>query len=785
MKKRGGSFHLSQSLSLLDVLDDDSYCPSCIPLNFYENFKSFNKIEDLLQWQKDCIELLKPNKNFVVKAPLGSGKSLLSDLFVLHCLSSKPKKKVLSIVPLVSLIQERNNKLRTLCENLDYKCTSLGFSYTSNILEFDVIICTIERANILICELVQKGSIQSIASVIVDEAQFLGDKSRGGILEMLLTKLKYYQIQIFMITGTIGNISEVAQWLDAILFINEKTTLEAKEYVKVDNKIYNKTGELKEVIEEIPKDNMKIVAVVQRAIKKGAILIFASSKHMCETLARHLVSFLHFDAEILSKDVREEEIKLGCTINKVEWVSKGVACHHGDMKVEERRLIERFYRKGIIKILVCTSTLAFGVNLPCRTVIVYGITVGNIKLTNTLYKNMVSRVARIGNNYKGECMIICKELELDKALILQANSNKGTFIDSTLKDTSLGLKRLILEAICLNIANDVETLLEYTRETFLFVKAPEVIEESLKDALSFLEENELILIQCGLYISTKLGLAICETGLFPEEMLITYFDMAKANTKALIGEPLFLTYLVTPVLLHVPVKWEAYRKLYLYLSVSERKVADVIGIDEEYIIMAIQVEPPSLSTKLFKGKLRNSGIDSRVIASCRHVRFYYALILNKLVKGIDIQEHFGVSIGQVQALLSKTPMFVKKAVQLTKRLNWHNLHLLLAHYQDSVTFGQHEELNELLRFGMLSVPQARAIYEAGYTKLQHLAYGDPSTIMNALLCAIDWKLYYSKEDVGSFENVIPPSMEDTLNIIAMAKKECRRRKRLLRKIKHK
>eukprot|EP00826_Nyctotherus_ovalis_P024283 TRINITY_DN18803_c0_g1_i2.p1 TRINITY_DN18803_c0_g1~~TRINITY_DN18803_c0_g1_i2.p1 ORF type:complete len:301 (+),score=52.47 TRINITY_DN18803_c0_g1_i2:80-982(+) len=291
--------------------------------------------------------------------------------------------------------------------------------------------------------------------------------------------------------------------------------------------------------------------------------------------------------------------------------------------------------------------------------------------------------------------------------------------------------------------------------------------------------------RCGMYVANKLGQAIYETGLHPEEMLAAYFDMAKANIRALIGEPLFLTYLVTPIFLRVSIKWEVYLKIYRRLSESEKSVANFLEIDEDYIIMATQVEPVPLICQLFKGKLASSGINSRVATACRHARFYYALMLNELVQGMNVQENFKVSAGQMQSLLNRAPVFAKKVVQLAKRLNWHNLYLLLAHYQDSVTFGHHEELSELLGLGMLSVAQARAIYEAGYTRLQHLAYGDPSSVMSALLCAIDWKLYYSKgrEDVMSFVNVVPPSMEDTLNVISAAKKEHTKRKRLLTRFK--
>lgn len=121
---------------------------------------------------------------------------------------------------------------------------------------------------------------------------------------------------------------------------------------------------------------------------------------------------------------------------------------------------------------------------------------------------------------------------------------------------------------------------------------------------------------------------------------------------------------------------------------------------------------------------------------------------------------------------------------MARGLQWWNLHALLSHYQDSVAFGQSEELDELMSTGNFTVPQARAIYEAGYTNLKHLAYANPLNVMNALLHTIDWTHYIGKdkekEEIinSSLTNSLPPSLVDAQNIIKNARKKYASNKRL-------
>ena len=85
-----------------------------------------------------------------------------------------------------------------------------------------------------------------------------------------------------------------------------------------------------------------------------------------------------------------------------------MAYHHAGLTVEERGTVEEAFRNGAIGCLCATSTLAAGVNLPARRVIIRSMQVGNAALDPTRFKQMAGRAGRSGFDTKGECVVMAK-----------------------------------------------------------------------------------------------------------------------------------------------------------------------------------------------------------------------------------------------------------------------------------------------------------------------------------------------------------------------------------------
>ncbi len=118
-------------------------------------------------------------------------------------------------------------------------------------------------------------------------------------------------------------------------------------------------------------------------------------------------------------------------------------------------------------------------------------------------------------------------------------------------------------------------------------------------------------------------------------------------------------------------------------------------------------------------------------------------------------------------------MLAHKLVQMAERLRWPSMHLLLSHFQDSIAFGEYEELRDLLRLHSITPAQARALFEAGYTTLQHLAHAPSSRVMKAMRQAVDWTAYdlSTVADVEvRYDHVLPCTLQDAEAVIRAARK---------------
>ncbi|KAL0791440.1 hypothetical protein Bca101_007686 [Brassica carinata] len=760
----------------------------------------YNKkgISKLYPWQVECLQVdgVLEKRNLVYCASTSAGKSFVAEVLMLRRVITTGKMALL-VLPYVSICAEKAEHLELLLEPLGKQVRSYFGNQGGGTLPKGtaVAVCTIEKANSLINRLLEEGRLSELGIIVIDELHMVGDQHRGYLLELMLTKLRYaagegssesssgessgnssgktdptHGLQIVGMSATMPNVGAVADWLQAALYQTEFRPVPLEEYIKVGNTIYNKKME---VVRTIPKaadmggkDPDHIIELCNEVVQEGnSVLIFCSSRKGCESTARH-ISKLIKKVPIDVDGEHSEFMDIQSAIDALrrspsgvdpvleETLPSGVAYHHAGLTVEEREIVETCYRKGLVRVLTATSTLAAGVNLPARRVIFRQPMIGRDFLDGTRYKQMAGRAGRTGIDTKGESVLICKPGELKRIMALLNESCPP--LESCLSEDKNGMTHAILEVVAGGIVQTAKDIHRYVRCTLLNSTKPfQDVVKSAQDSLrwlchrKFLEWNE----ETKLYTTTPLGRGAFGSSLCPEESLIVLDDLLRARDGLVMASDLHLVYLITPINVGVEPNWELYYERFMELSPLEQSVGNRVGVVEPFLMRMAHgatvrtLKKPEDVNKKLRGEYKNRHgstsskmlSDEEMLRVCK--RFFVALILSKLVQEASVSEvceAYKVARGMVQALQENAGRFSSMVSVFCERLGWHGLEGLVAKLQNRVSFGVRAEIVELTSIPYIKGSRARALYKAGLRTCQAIAEASIPEIVKALFETSAW-----------------------------------------------
>jgi DNA polymerase theta len=318
------------------------------------------------------------------------------------------QKRAIIVLPFISIVNEL--KAKWVSRYAEYGLNIASYFGSSNgpvFEEFDIAICTIEKANSLINRLLEEGKMELLSTLVIDEIHLIGNDNRGYLLELMLTKIRALSLQIKVVgmSATLPDIDVISNWLNSTLYISKYRPIPIAEYIKVKDSILSKFGtEVRKIsmdAKEAKKrgDHDMLVPIVQEVVVKGnSVIVFCSKKNDCENTAKLLSRLMTIDYDDSFKDkliharkLLVEEMRYadgGLDGQLANIIFNGVAYHHSGLTSEERSLIENGFRSGCISVICATSTLASGVNLPCARVIFRSPYIGKKFLDNLDYQQM-------------------------------------------------------------------------------------------------------------------------------------------------------------------------------------------------------------------------------------------------------------------------------------------------------------------------------------------------------------------------------------------------------------
>lgn len=322
--------------------------------------------------------------NVLLGSPTGSGKTVAAELAMWWAFREKPGSKVVYIAPMKALVRERVQDWgKRLAGPMGLKLVELTGDNTPDtrtIRDADIIITTPEKWDGISRSWQTRGYVRQVSLVIIDEIHLLGG-DRGPILEIIVSRMNYIasqkkdgSIRLLGMSTACANASDLGNWLGVKegLFNFRHSVRPVPLEIFIDG-----FPEQRGFCPLMQSMNRPTFLAIKAHSPEKPVIVFVASRRQTRLTARDLINFcgmednprrfLHMSEDDLALNldrVKDEALR--------EALSFGIGLHHAGLVETDRSLSEELFANNKIQILVATSTLAWGVNLPAHLVVVKG-----------------------------------------------------------------------------------------------------------------------------------------------------------------------------------------------------------------------------------------------------------------------------------------------------------------------------------------------------------------------------------------------------------------------------
>uniref|UniRef100_A0A0N5BTB9 Helicase POLQ-like n=1 Tax=Strongyloides papillosus TaxID=174720 RepID=A0A0N5BTB9_STREA len=480
-------------------------------------YKKKRNISELYDWQKKFItdSKLLEGGNYVLSLQSGAGKSLVAELLMIREALVKNRSSIY-VLPYVAAAQEKIQALSVFKELgifvEKYVGSGLEIPPVKRSNEQNIYVATIEGATTLVDSLIRENRLkEEIGLFVVDGLHMIGEKRRGAALEKLIFKcFMFGSGQIVGMSTALGtdDETEMCKFMEAKLFSSDFQPGEVTERVMMLGYLFNVNNEGDLVLHRKMKvDDMDsylnlnvVVSLIKDVIPQKPVLIFCPSKFDCEYVCERAATLLPESYKILNEE-REELIDIikdanGGHIDKPMEVGirAGIAYHHAGLTDNEKHWIETAFKNDVLCVLCATSTLAAGVNLPVKCVIINQPMIGKNLLEKSKYLQMIGRAGRGRYKDEGESItIVGEEYEEEFRDMLKSplRSCQSQMLDEFF------LMGFIIYLINLMLVVKVEELQTFLSKTLAGIQNNDKCLSLMEKALESLKEHKIVKIEHG------------------------------------------------------------------------------------------------------------------------------------------------------------------------------------------------------------------------------------------------------------------------------------------------
>ena len=395
------------------------------------------------EFQITACQAVEGGKGVLVAAPTGAGKTVVGEFAAFSAIAQG--KKCFYTTPIKAL---SNQKFQEFVERFGEDRVGLLTGDTNINSEADVLVMTTEvLRNMLYAN---SSTLKNLGSVVMDEVHYLADKSRGAVWEEVLIHLME-SVQVISLSATVSNAEEFGEWLGEVrgateVIVSEVRPIPLYQHVLIGNRLidlFNEPGRINpeilglerealrkvkaprgrrdrfgeddnrlsrpEIIEKLQRENllpaitfifsrMGCDAAVKQCLQAGIKLTTTEERlEIAATAARYTQNLAEEDLEVLG--YRDWLVAL----------ERGIAAHHAGLLPSFKGAVEDLFKRGLVKAVFATETLALGINMPARTVVLEKLTKWNgeahVSITPGEYTQLTGRAGRRGIDIEGNAVV--------------------------------------------------------------------------------------------------------------------------------------------------------------------------------------------------------------------------------------------------------------------------------------------------------------------------------------------------------------------------------------------
>jgi ATP-dependent RNA helicase HelY len=379
----------------------------------------------------------------LVAAPTGAGKTVVGEFAAYIAL--KQKKKCFYTTPIKAL---SNQKYQEFVEKFGSENVGLLTGDTNINSEASILVMTTE----VLRNMLYQGSstLVNLGSVVMDEVHYLADKFRGAVWEEVLIHLME-SVQVISLSATVSNAEEFGEWLGEVrgtidVIVSEVRPIPLYQHVLIGNKLvdlFTKPGQVNPEILKLENEALRrvksragrnsrwiedsnrlsraeIIEKLQRMSLLPAIT-FIFSRIGCDAAVKQCLQAglkltnaeeraeIRETANRYTQNLAQEDLEV---LNHDEWITaleRGIAAHHAGLIPSFKSAVEDLFQRGLVKAVFATETLALGINMPARTVVLEKLVKYNgeahVPITPGEYTQLTGRAGRRGIDIEGNAVI--------------------------------------------------------------------------------------------------------------------------------------------------------------------------------------------------------------------------------------------------------------------------------------------------------------------------------------------------------------------------------------------